>query len=82
MASPFWHDYALPTARDVPVFRPFMLANALEDATVSLDDYLAEWKWDGIRVQLVHAGGDEALLDLAVTLSKYCGIERASLAYS
>jgi len=22
------------------------------------------------------AGGDEALLDLAVTLSKYCGIER------
>jgi len=46
-----------PTARDVPVFRPFMLAHPLEDSRVSLDDYAAEWKWDGIRVQLVHAGG-------------------------
>jgi DNA ligase-1 len=34
-----------------------MLAHPLEDARVSLDDYAAEWKWDGIRVQLVHAGG-------------------------
>jgi DNA ligase-1 len=50
-----------PTARDVPVFRPFMLAHALEDTKVSLDDYAAEWKWDGIRVQLVHAGGDTRL---------------------
>jgi DNA ligase-1 len=47
-----------PSARDVPVFRPFMLAHALEDARVSLDDYAAEWKWDGIRVQLVRAGGE------------------------
>jgi DNA ligase-1 len=46
-----------PSVRDVPVFRPFMLAHPLEDARVSLDDYAAEWKWDGIRVQLVHAGG-------------------------
>jgi DNA ligase-1 len=46
-----------PTARDVPVFRPFMLAHPLEDTKLSLDDYAAEWKWDGIRVQLVHAGG-------------------------
>ena len=50
-----------PTARDVPVFRPFMLAHPLEDARVSLDDYAAEWKWDGIRVQLVHAGGETRL---------------------
>jgi DNA ligase-1 len=50
-----------PIARDVPVFRPFMLAHPLEDARVSLDDYAAEWKWDGIRVQLVHAGGDTRL---------------------
>ena len=28
---------------------------------VSLDDYAAEWKWDGIRIQLVHAGGDTRL---------------------
>ena len=47
-----------PTARDVPVFRPFMLAHPLEDTRLSLDDYAAEWKWDGIRVQLVHAGGE------------------------
>jgi DNA ligase-1 len=46
-----------PSTRDVPVFRPFMLAHALEDLKVSLDDYAAEWKWDGIRVQLVRAGG-------------------------
>lgn len=46
-----------PSASDVPVFRPFMLAHPLEETKVSLDDYAAEWKWDGIRVQLVHAGG-------------------------
>ena len=50
-----------PTARDVPVFRPFMLAHALEDTRVSLEEYAAEWKWDGIRVQLVHAGGETRL---------------------
>src|SRR3954451_24879329 len=50
-----------PTARDVPIFRPFMLAHPLEDIRVSLDDYAAEWKWDGIRVQLVHAGGQTRL---------------------
>src|SRR3954451_16614975 len=50
-----------PTARDVPIFRPFMLAHPLADTKVSLDDYAAEWKWDGIRVQLVHAGGQTRL---------------------
>ena len=50
-----------PTARDVPVFRPFMLAHPLEETKVSLEDYAAEWKWDGIRVQLVHAGGETRL---------------------
>ncbi len=52
---------AQPTARDVPVFRPFMLAHPLEKTKVSLDDYAAEWKWDGIRIQLVHAGGETRL---------------------
>ncbi|MFL0672369.1 MAG: cisplatin damage response ATP-dependent DNA ligase [Erythrobacter sp.] len=37
-------------------FRPFMLAHPLEDGAVDLKDYAAEWKWDGIRVQLVRAG--------------------------
>jgi ATP-dependent DNA ligase len=50
-----------PAVRDVPVFRPFMLAHPLDDTKVSLDDYAAEWKWDGIRVQLVHAGGETRL---------------------
>jgi DNA ligase 1 len=52
---------AQPTARNVPVFRPFMLAHPLEETKVSLDDYAAEWKWDGIRVQLVRAGGETRL---------------------
>jgi DNA ligase-1 len=54
-----------PTAADVPVFRPFMLAHPLEDLQVSLADYAAEWKWDGIRVQLVHVGGETRLYSRA-----------------
>ena len=50
-----------PSARDIPVFRPFMLAHPLDDTRVSLDDFAAEWKWDGIRVELVHAGGETRL---------------------
>jgi DNA ligase-1 len=30
-----------------------------------MDEYLAEWKWDGIRVQLVHAGGETRLYSRA-----------------
>jgi DNA ligase-1 len=56
---------AQPSAEDVPVFRPFMLAHPLEDLRVSMADYLAEWKWDGIRVQLVHAGGETRLYSRA-----------------
>ncbi|WP_333573372.1 cisplatin damage response ATP-dependent DNA ligase [Sphingomonas sp.] len=54
-----------PRAEDVPVFRPFMLAHPLEETQVSLGDYAAEWKWDGIRVQLVHAGGETRLYSRA-----------------
>lgn len=50
-----------PTPRDVPVFRPFMLAHGLEETKVSLDDYAAEWKWDGIRVQLVRTAAQTRL---------------------
>jgi DNA ligase-1 len=45
-----------PEIGDLPTFTPLMLAQPLEDADIAgLDprDYLAEWKWDGIRVQLV-----------------------------
>ncbi|MES2445212.1 MAG: cisplatin damage response ATP-dependent DNA ligase [Pseudomonadota bacterium] len=56
---------AQPTAENVPVFRPFMLAHPLEETQVSLDDYAAEWKWDGIRVQLVHVAGETRLYSRA-----------------
>ncbi|HEX8381371.1 MAG TPA: cisplatin damage response ATP-dependent DNA ligase [Allosphingosinicella sp.] len=56
---------AQPTAENVPVFRPFMLAHPLEDLRVSLEDYAAEWKWDGIRVQIVRAGGETRLYSRA-----------------
>ena len=54
-----------PTTRDVPVFRPFMLAHGLDDLRVSMDDYAAEWKWDGIRVQIVRVGGETRLYSRA-----------------
>jgi DNA ligase-1 len=50
-----------PEHRDVPIFRPFMLAHPLEDLVVDLADYAAEWKWDGIRVQIVGVGGETRL---------------------
>ena len=50
-----------PMPQDMPVFRPFMLAHPLEQTIVSLDDYAAEWKWDGIRVQLVRTAGETRL---------------------
>ncbi|MBW4330603.1 cisplatin damage response ATP-dependent DNA ligase [Stakelama sp. CBK3Z-3] len=54
-----------PTPADVPVFRPFMLAHPLEDARVDLSDYAAEWKWDGIRVQIVRVAGETRLYSRA-----------------
>ncbi|MEO6152437.1 MAG: cisplatin damage response ATP-dependent DNA ligase [Croceibacterium sp.] len=50
-----------PDTEAMPLFRPFMLAHPLDDAVLNLTDYVAEWKWDGIRVQLAHAGGETRL---------------------
>ena len=47
-----------PSGDDMPLFRPFMLAHPLDETVVDMADYAAEWKWDGIRVQLVHAGAE------------------------
>jgi DNA ligase-1 len=50
-----------PVNRDAAPFRPVMLAHAIEDAdfaTLAPSDFIAEWKWDGIRVQAV-SGRDE-----------------------
>ena len=50
-----------PVNRDPAPFRPVMLAHAIEDsdfANLAPEDFTAEWKWDGIRVQAV-SGRDE-----------------------
>jgi DNA ligase-1 len=53
-----------PDAADAPVFRPPMLAHPLEaEDFAALDPAAlrAEWKWDGIRVQLVATAGGRRL---------------------
>ncbi|QFT76342.1 cisplatin damage response ATP-dependent DNA ligase [Erythrobacter sp. THAF29] len=50
-----------PDVSNMPRFRPFMLAHPLEDTRVDLAEYAAEWKWDGIRVQIVRVGGETRL---------------------
>ena len=55
-----------PPDADAPGrFRPVMLATALDEAVdfekLEPADYVAEWKWDGIRVQAVREGGVEKL---------------------
>ncbi|BDW80912.1 ATP-dependent DNA ligase [Erythrobacter sp. Dej080120_24] len=52
---------APPDVSNTPRFRPFMLAHPLEETVVDLADYAAEWKWDGIRVQLVRVAGETRL---------------------
>jgi DNA ligase 1 len=52
-----------PQSADPVAFRPPMLAHALEEtdlATLNPADFLAEWKWDGIRVQAVAARSDRS----------------------
>ncbi|WP_239805319.1 cisplatin damage response ATP-dependent DNA ligase [Croceicoccus hydrothermalis] len=52
-------DGADPPRTDLlPLFRPFMLAHPLEEAEVDMGEYVAEWKWDSIRVQIVHVNGE------------------------
>jgi DNA ligase-1 len=51
----------MPVSRDVAPFRPAMLAHAIEESdftTLDPREFMAEWKWDGIRVQAV-TGVDE-----------------------
>ena len=68
LASPYLELFAWLEGRaDRPVnldpapFRPVMLAHAIEDsdfANLQPADFIAEWKWDGIRVQAVSGTGD------------------------
>ncbi len=53
-----------PDPKDVPVFRPLMLAHPLEDKdfqALHAPDWRAEWKWDGIRVQVTSGPGGARL---------------------
>jgi len=50
-----------PEHSERPVFRPFMLAHPLEGEAIDFAQYVAEWKWDGIRVQVASAGGETRL---------------------
>ena len=54
-----------PSAEAAARFRPVMLAQAIDEATdfarYQAYDYAAEWKWDGIRVQAAHDGGQRRL---------------------
>jgi len=55
---------ARPDAAEKPVFRPVMLAHPIEAKEFSTLDWAAhraEWKWDGIRVQLVGGPGGNRL---------------------
>ncbi len=53
-----------PDASNAILFRSLMLANPLEAgdmAQITPETYAAEWKWDGIRVQLSGTGEDVKL---------------------
>jgi DNA ligase 1 len=53
-----------PDPAGAPVFRPPMLAHPLEASDIAAlnpPDWRAEWKWDGIRVQLVATSGGRRL---------------------
>jgi DNA ligase-1 len=50
-----------PSGEGLPQFRPMMLAVPLEErdfGEITPDDFVAEWKWDGIRVQVAAASGE------------------------
>lgn len=53
-----------PDTSGSAVFRPLMLSHAMEDrelAAITPGDFVAEWKWDGIRVQATHQKGEKRL---------------------
>lgn len=59
---------AKPDITDRLVFRPLMLAHPLEDGALdNLDpgEFAAEWKWDGIRVQVASKSGETRLFSRA-----------------
>jgi DNA ligase 1 len=54
-----------PASTDPAPFRPAMLAHALDEidlAELNAADFMAEWKWDGIRIQAVAARQDDGMV--------------------
>jgi DNA ligase 1 len=61
-SAEFFQRLVAPDTRDADVSRPypFFLAYQLEDSPAELgasDAWLVEWKWDGIRAQLIRRAG-------------------------
>ncbi len=57
-----------PDPGSKPMFRPLMLANPIEEAdwaTLAPGNVVAEWKWDGIRVQVCARAGQVMLFSRA-----------------
>lgn len=54
-------DGPAPDLSAIPFFRPFMLSHPFEGDSLDLSEYAAEWKWDGIRVQIARIAGETRL---------------------
>jgi DNA ligase-1 len=73
-----------PVMDDALTFRPLMLASPLagdDIDTLASADYLAEWKWDGIRVQLAAGDGRARIYsrsgdDITVAFPDLAGVLR------
>jgi DNA ligase-1 len=53
-----------PDSEGRAAFRPLMLSHQIDDkelAGIAPQDFVAEWKWDGIRVQAAHQAGEKRL---------------------
>jgi len=57
-----------PAARNTLGFRPLMLSHPLDESDLGVlacHDFCAEWKWDGIRVQIAAGAGQARLYSRA-----------------
>jgi DNA ligase-1 len=53
-----------PALQGRATYRPLMLSHQIDDRelqSIGPEEFIAEWKWDGIRVQAAHQGGERRL---------------------
>ena len=86
LVAPMAAGGAVPAATGGQPY-PFFLAHPLQqppEALGPVDDWLVEWKWDGIRAQLVMRGGRAWLWSRGEELvtERFPEIERAALAFA